>query len=299
MKIQVIERSTGPANPDATSRSTIPPAVDFAATPTASFRSTPSATVPDSPIPPQYSWVVSFGFHAVLFTAMTFGLVELQRPTAKKAFETIETALDLPQNLFESAILPLDEQPAMQSGGDEGLRAADRGPALGDAAETADVFGSLASAAPTDGLEAGGLGRGDDGDGLGKSLGGGNDAADGAADFFGAVAKGRSVVYVIDRSWSMAHFKARPMELAKKELLDSLEKLSPTMEFQIIFYNQEPQRLMRGSLVEASVRLREKAREDVMQVEGQGGSNHVGALVMALNLRPDVIFYLSDVEDLS
>ncbi|MGL4461501.1 MAG: hypothetical protein ACRC1K_05055, partial [Planctomycetia bacterium] len=46
-------------------------------------------------------------------------------------------------------------------------------------------------------------------------------------------------------------------------------------------------------------RLREKAREDVMQVEGQGGSNHVGALVMALNLRPDVIFYLSDVEDLS
>src|SRR3954462_10434326 len=52
---------------------------------------------------------------------------------------------------------------------------------------------------------------------------------------FGIEAKGSKFVYVFDRSGSM---EGAPLAAAKKQLLDGLQPLGETQQFEILFFNQ-------------------------------------------------------------
>ena len=119
---------------------------------------------------------------------------------------------------------------------------------------------------------------------------------------FGLEAKGSKFVYVFDRSASMQGFGGRPLIAAKSELLASLKSLGDVHQFQIIFYNEQPQvfnplpgqspRMMFGD--EATKR---RAEQFVQSIAATGGTHHLEALRMAIGLQPDVIFFLTDAAE--
>jgi len=134
------------------------------------------------------------------------------------------------------------------------------------------------------------------GAGPNKSIGG---AAQ--TEVFGLQGEGHEFVYVFDRSASMSGHGGRPLRAAKRELIESLGDLGRTHQFQIFFYNQMPKifnptggtpRMYWGD--EPS---KEMAKTFVAGIRADGSTRHMNALTVALRLRPDVIFFLTDAED--
>jgi len=167
-----------------------------------------------------------------------------------------------------------------------------------------------ANAAVTTG---GGLGRGGLGE-LGNDSGDGQNAkagdrglqaagggASSAASLFGVTGTGSRIVYVIDRSDSMNGGGGRPLLAAKNELIRSLDALKQSQFFQFILYNEEP-RPYRGAdsagnavqMIQAEKPAIKRAQAYIESIAAFGGTNHVDALRIALRMRPDVIFFLTD-----
>jgi hypothetical protein len=130
-------------------------------------------------------------------------------------------------------------------------------------------------------------------------------------EIFGLAGEGMRFVYVFDRSESMTSelvytsegtpiFTITPLEAAKAELLRSLRDLESRHEFGIIFYNHSPWQftLARQSrpILAATPGNKRRASDFVMSMYGQGKTNHVKPLELALRLRPDIIFLLTDGE---
>jgi hypothetical protein len=140
-----------------------------------------------------------------------------------------------------------------------------------------------------DGGPRGGGGPGGHGGGAGGTGGGGT-------SFFGHRANGTRFVYVLDASGSMYEHNA--IAVAKAELLSSLEQLDPTQQFQIIFYNEKchPMRGGEGKeqLFWGTDTNRTMASQFIRNVQPDGGTRHLDALLMALGYGPDVIFFLTD-----
>ena len=119
---------------------------------------------------------------------------------------------------------------------------------------------------------------------------------------FGVKGRGSKFVYVFDRSASMSGFEGRPLSAAKRELVASLESLGNVHQFQVIFYNQKPH-LMTFSPGQDPVLLfanddgKKLADSFIRGVTADGGTNHIEALHLALAMRPDVIFFLTDADE--
>ena len=115
---------------------------------------------------------------------------------------------------------------------------------------------------------------------------------------FGVRGKGTRFVYVFDRSSSM---DGGPLIAAKRELIASLQSLHSVHQFQIIFYNQEPQLMnLRGQspqMVFGDEPGKALAARFVGGVSAYGGTNHMQALQMALRMWPDVVFFLTDADE--
>ncbi len=183
-----------------------------------------------------------------------------------------------------------------------------------------DLDGVLAEllAAPEPGATAGlttggGIGRGglgdlgvDSGDeanakpgdrGL-KAAGGGGGSA---ASLFGIAGIGNRIIYIIDRSDSMNGNGGRPLMAAKTELIHSLAALKESQFFQLILYNEAPSPY-RGvqsmgaavQMIQADTAAIKRVQSYVETVNAFGGTNHIDALRLALRMRPDVIFFLTD-----
>ncbi len=143
-------------------------------------------------------------------------------------------------------------------------------------------------------------GRGDDGpaggDGLGGSNGSRNGMGRGGTSFFGHRATGTRFVYVLDASGSMYDYNA--ITVAKAELLSSLEQLDSTQQFQIIFYNQtcHPMKAPDGKekLFWGTDTNRTWASQFIRNIQPDGGTVHVDALLAAIAYGPEVIFFLTD-----
>lgn len=118
---------------------------------------------------------------------------------------------------------------------------------------------------------------------------------------FGIQAEGSKFVYVLDRSGSMSENANRPMNAAKAELIRSFEKLDTVHQFQIVFYNERPKVFnptgQPGRLAFGTQQNKAEARRFVNSVVAEGGSAHEDALLTAIRMHPDVIFYLSDADD--
>jgi hypothetical protein len=118
---------------------------------------------------------------------------------------------------------------------------------------------------------------------------------------FGLSGTGSKFVYVFDRSGSMANEHGCPLEAAKRQLIQSLADLAETHQFQIVFYNEQPRvvemvgrtpRLMWGNATN-----KQAAALFVQGIDAIGATRHWDALRLALGMRPDVIFFLTDADE--
>jgi hypothetical protein len=137
------------------------------------------------------------------------------------------------------------------------------------------------------------------GDGLGHGTERGG-AGGAATSFFQIPATGRSVVYVIDRSASMGLNGA--WAAARRELQASLDRLGSEVCFQIIAYNRGAEPLRIGGHTDLVPATSDHKRQAMLLVEflrAEGGTDHLAALKRALLLQPDVIFFLTDADDLT
>lgn len=118
---------------------------------------------------------------------------------------------------------------------------------------------------------------------------------------FGITGEGFKFVYVFDSSASMSAYEGRPLRAAKRELVSSLGSLKRTHQFQIIFYNESPTIFTptgaRGGLVFATELNKKSARDYVDGIQAQANTQHEPALMIAVRMQPDVIFFLTDGED--
>jgi hypothetical protein len=116
---------------------------------------------------------------------------------------------------------------------------------------------------------------------------------------FGVEGVGYKFVYVIDRSGSMGGDGNATLKAAKAELLASIKKLESMHAFQIVFYNERPATFNpkgNGLAVFANDRNRDLAERFLDSISAKGGTEHEAALRIALKLKPDVIFWLTDAD---
>lgn len=116
-------------------------------------------------------------------------------------------------------------------------------------------------------------------------------------NIYGAEAEGSKFVFVFDRSTSM---DGEPLASAKRELIQGIEGLKPTHQFHIIFFNQDPRSFELGAggrLPFADDQTKKLAEKFVGGITAAGGTNRMAALSLALKTKPDVIFFLTDVDD--
>lgn len=124
-----------------------------------------------------------------------------------------------------------------------------------------------------------------------------------SADFFGASATGTCFCFLIDGSATM---RGAPWEAARAELIRSLQSLSESQRFYVIFYHRtvnripDPQSGQPAKL--ALYASRENLQHAVRWLHTQRveatipGGNQAVVLQAAIELEPDAVFYLTDGE---
>lgn len=173
-----------------------------------------------------------------------------------------------------------------------------------DAATEAESL-DLAAMLPTLGassIEEGGGGGLDatpeDGDGPGGKISEG----DGEVGFMGLTGTGTRFVYVIDRSESMSEAGNAPLNLAKTELIKSIDSLKDNHQFMIVFFNEQASSFNPGAgekLSWADRANKTSAKRFVGTITASGSTNYEEALKLAVDLEPDVIFFLTDSGEVS
>ena len=127
--------------------------------------------------------------------------------------------------------------------------------------------------------------------------GGGAEGPFAKVNIYGAEAEGSKFVFVFDRSTSM---DGEPLASAKRELIQGIQGLKSIHQFHIIFFNQEPRSFELGAggrLPFADDQSKKLAEKFVGGITAVGGTNRMAALSMAMKTDPDVIFFLTDVDD--
>ena len=118
---------------------------------------------------------------------------------------------------------------------------------------------------------------------------------------FGITGEGYKIAYVFDRSGSMGGSGRNALSAAKAQLIASLASLGKTHQFQIIFYNEQPARFnptgQQNRLFFATERNKRLAAKFVGSITSDGGTEHEPALLMAIKVQPDVIFFLTDADE--
>jgi hypothetical protein len=118
------------------------------------------------------------------------------------------------------------------------------------------------------------------------------DAASGSAEFFGIGGYGQSFVYVVDCSGSMGH--DHKFERAVYELLQSIEQLHSDQRYFVVFYSDAAYPMDADEPVLATEDAFARTRRWIDHIQPDGGTHPLPALLFALSLRPDAIYFLSD-----
>jgi Mg-chelatase subunit ChlD len=151
------------------------------------------------------------------------------------------------------------------------------------AAEVPGIDVLAATATEVSGLD--GLALGGKGEGEGST-------SRAATEFFGIGGYGQSFVYVVDCSGSMT--ERGKFERARYELMQSIEQLYSNQRFFIIFFNDGAYPMDADEMVFATEEQVERTAEWVAYVEAGGGTNPLPALLFAISLHPDAVYFLSD-----
>jgi hypothetical protein len=110
--------------------------------------------------------------------------------------------------------------------------------------------------------------------------------------FFGIRAQGQFFVYVVDCSGSMLDDDR--LIRAKGELRQSINRLQYPQRFHVIFYNDHPIPMLGDLPRSADLTAKNQMSHWLRLIAADGGTEPRGAMAMALSLRPDAIFLLSD-----
>jgi hypothetical protein len=123
-------------------------------------------------------------------------------------------------------------------------------------------------------------------------------SADAAADeaeaqFLGARLEGESFVFIVDMSGSM---RGQRFVRAKNELLRAIASLHSDQRYYVIFFSDGPLPMPAHELVESTPENLRLLQKWLRRVDCGGETNPLAALEMAIALRPDAIYMLSDGE---
>ncbi len=145
------------------------------------------------------------------------------------------------------------------------------------------------------GVDAGSGGGqgGGSGGGRGSGTGSGEGSGVGETKFMGIKAEGRTFIYVVDCSGSML---GKKLDETKSELMASIRMLtSRQQQFFVFFYDDQtypwpgPQKLKYALL--HNIR---NCEAWIRSISGGGGTAPAEALLAAISMNPDVIFFMSD-----
>lgn len=118
----------------------------------------------------------------------------------------------------------------------------------------------------------------------------------GGLTVFGAQARGRSFVMVIDRSASMGDQGLGAIRAAADELARQLDSLDGNQRVQIVAYHAAPSQLD-AHWLPATPQNKERLLKYLRSLPAFGSTNHTAALTTALKLKPEVIFLITDGDD--
>ena len=246
------------------------------------------------------AWLVSVVFHVVLMLLLGLILRDAPRGVVDEPGRTAGIVLRRMTDdgeLYEGEQADQDESPAAASPAEQ---ASDRLAALPDATAVSDPTSALPlhvniGAGPR---AAGRVGDAGAATSDSRSRRGPISGGQARVSVFGAVGEGTKFVYVFDRSVSMA---GAPLRRAKAELVGSLASLNDVHQFQIIFFNHQVRTfdLTGGQqrVAFASEQNKQLAARFVGGVTAAGGTDRLSALRLAVGMRPDAIFFLTDVDD--
>ncbi len=117
-----------------------------------------------------------------------------------------------------------------------------------------------------------------------------------APDFFGLGSSAKAakrVVYVVDRSGSMTD----TFQHVRAELTRSISSLRRSQKFHVIFFNAGPPLANPPHKLVSAIKAQKKAFFDFLQGVTPDGSTHPEiAMRQALELKPDMIYFLTDGE---
>jgi hypothetical protein len=93
------------------------------------------------------------------------------------------------------------------------------------------------------------------------------------------------------------------LEVAKRELLASLNQLPPDVRFSVIFYNLRARVFTdptgQQGMMPATAGNKSRVQGQLQAVAPDGGTDHMLALRTALGFRPEVVFFLTDADLMS
>jgi hypothetical protein len=145
----------------------------------------------------------------------------------------------------------------------------------------------------------GGSGGGSRGSGEGNGIGDGVGDGTGTA-FFGLAAQGQKFVFVVDASSSMrrpSHGPERTLfNKVKLEIMESIRQMTAEQKFYIVFFNDRFLAMPATSLVAATEESQTRYLRWMSEVPSGGQTDPEGAIQLAMQLQPDVIYFLSDGE---
>ena len=211
----------------------------------------------------------------------TVGVALVQESDGDREYLTSEQAQDADQNQQSPVFQPQDALP-----------------------EDTELVVDLTDVLPSDtelSVGAGAVSLPDLGDAGSRSAAGDRLSGQVSTSVFGVTGTGTKFVYVFDRSGSMEGYGGRPLASAKRELIGSLREMNETCQFQIIFYNERPKVFQPNvgtpRLVFGNDSSKQEAVDFVYGINATGGTRHLDALRVALGMKPDVIFFLTDADE--
>lgn len=267
--------------------------------------------------PAASSYAVSLGLHGVMLLAcLCFGfsrasVVEWPHLTGEWAKSDPSRSSSL-----ETAV-PLQLPRVPQSGGTSDLVRLDTladDPALSQLVDnvrdivphdtsSAAALSRMLTVAVGNGRKSNGSGS-LSGNGQGSGTGGGSGNGVGLGTFFGVPAGGKSVVYVVDCSLSMnapyrdrtvpkSPLKTRFIRL-QEELIRSIGSLPQETTFFVIFFNHDAHPMPAQGMQIATNDNKERWARWVAGQQPNGDTNPKEALALALLLKPETIYLLTD-----